>query len=318
MTAWPRLRDWVEKDRPFLVWLQRFVGECRTWEVSQENPEDLLTGTSLEDAAKWLKTRQEDLAPREIKFILDSQKADESVRREAAEELTTVAVARRRTSDYIQDERKRHEEEKQKLVEEERKRFTQEKSAALAAAQESYQRVLTILVAAILFLAIGVGVFFWVHNTNKLQVPQQTSTMSGELTSGSGSSSAARAGGAEVRQQTKPETFPWGVRISADKKLTPEHAGEPSASYEVELALDSDLTNIAIYQRPNWYGTVILFEDEQGANLAVKAMATILNGRWKNSTVIKLDKWCPNAQPVSSLNVNKRSVPVFMCPEQTR
>jgi hypothetical protein len=318
VTMWPRLRDWVENDRPFLVWLQRFVGECRTWEINQVKPEDLLTGTSLGDAAKWLRARPEDLASREIKFIMESQKADESVRREAAEGFTTVAVARRRTSDYIQDERRRHEEEKQRL-EEERRRFEEEKSVALSAAQQSYrQRVLTILVAAILLLGIGLGVFLWLHNKNREKVPQQASAPSGEVTNGNGSSSATGAADTQLRQQLKREIFPWGIQISADKKLTPEHAGDPSASYEVELALDNDLTNIAIYQRPNWYGTVILFEDEQGANLAVKAMGTILNGRWKNSRMIKMDEWCPNAQPVSPLDVNQRSIPVFKCPEQMR
>jgi hypothetical protein len=138
------------------------------------------------------------------------------------------------------------------------------------------------------------------------------------VTNGNGSSSATGAADTQLRQQLKREIFPWGIQISADKKLTPEHAGDPSASYEVELALDNDLTNIAIYQRPNWYGTVILFEDEQGANLAVKAMGTILNGRWKNSRMIKMDEWCPNAQPVSPLDVNQRSIPVFKCPEQMR
>jgi len=229
VTTWPRLRDWVENDRPFLVWLQRFVGECRTWEVSHENPEDLLTGTSLEDAAKWLRARPEDLAEEEIKFILDSQKADESVRREAAEEFTSVAVARRRTADYIQDERKRHEEEKQRL-EDERRRL-EEKSRALAAAQSYQQRVLTILGIAIALLGIGLGLFLWLHNKNKEEVPQQTSASLGELTKGSGGSSATGAVDTGLRQQLASTLVSLGI-VS-----TPE-AGMQMKPVEGVMAID--------------------------------------------------------------------------------
>jgi cellulose biosynthesis protein BcsQ len=228
VTAWPRLRNWVENDRPFLVWLQRFVGECRTWEVSHENPEDLLTGTSLEEAAKWLRARPEDLAQREIKFILDSQQADESVRREAAEEFTTVAVARRRTSDYIRDERKRHEEEKQRLE----GRLEEEKSLALAAVQKSYrQRILTIFGTVILILGIGVGLFFWLQNKNKEHVQQQTSATSGELTKGSGVSSATGAVDTELRQQLA------STLVSLEIVSTPE-AGMQMKPVEGVRAID--------------------------------------------------------------------------------
>lgn len=212
VTAWPRLRDWVENDRPFLIWLQRFVGECRTWEVSHQNPEDLLTGTSLEDATKWLRARTEDLAQREINFILDSQTADESVRRQAAEESTPVAVARRRTSDYIQDERKRHEEEMHKL-EEERRRLEEEKSHALAAAQKSYERrVLRILGTAILLpLVFGLGLFLWRHNKGTEQVQQQTAASSGESTKGKGGSSETGAVDTELRQQLASMLVSLGI-----------------------------------------------------------------------------------------------------------
>jgi hypothetical protein len=154
VSAWPRYREWIDRDREFLVWRQRFVRERLTWESSDLRPDDLLTGTSLNEATKWLGAYSEDLTEREIAFIEASKKADADVRRAATEEATSPALARRLQSvDW-----------------DERKRFEQERSRELEAARKTYfRRFVGLGVAAFLVLCIAAGLFFWLHRKQVLQ-----------------------------------------------------------------------------------------------------------------------------------------------------
>ncbi|MFD8982396.1 protein kinase [Streptomyces sp. NPDC059564] len=54
--AWPRLRDWVEAERPGLAVHQRLSGASRVWDEHGRKNGDLLQGTSLEHARDWAAT----------------------------------------------------------------------------------------------------------------------------------------------------------------------------------------------------------------------------------------------------------------------
>jgi hypothetical protein len=106
VSAWPRLTAWIDREREFLVWRQQFDQLFRTWEASNGDPDDLLTGTSLSEASKWVVARVSELTKQELSFIETSRKADEQVRQEAAETLASPAVQRRvRNADWEEKQR---------------------------------------------------------------------------------------------------------------------------------------------------------------------------------------------------------------------
>ncbi|MFF5808662.1 protein kinase [Streptomyces sp. NPDC012746] len=54
--AWPRLRDWVQAERPGLAVHQRLSGASRVWDEHGRKSSDLLQGTALEHARDWAAT----------------------------------------------------------------------------------------------------------------------------------------------------------------------------------------------------------------------------------------------------------------------
>jgi tetratricopeptide (TPR) repeat protein len=101
----------------------------------------------------------------------------------------------------------------------------------------------------------------------------------------------------EVRQVSRLlGIYPFGIMLSADQDLYPTGRGGPSAIYEVEQALQGGLPNVALYQRPKWYGTVAQYEDQASASAARTQILAAQNGRWKGAAVISIEDWCPNVQ----------------------
>ncbi len=86
LTAWPRLRDWVDEDRAGLVQRRRFGDAVRVWAESGKQPDDLYRGVRLAALGSWLGT-VDDLGPDEREFL------DRSNEAEHAEQL----AARQRT-----------------------------------------------------------------------------------------------------------------------------------------------------------------------------------------------------------------------------
>jgi tetratricopeptide (TPR) repeat protein len=107
---------------------------------------------------------------------------------------------------------------------------------------------------------------------------------------------------------------PWGVLISLDTQLVARKAGEASATVEVGKALDTGLPNIALYQRANWYGTVVQFQDEANARFAFPTIEKILESR-NGLSAVQIDTWCPKAELSDLIEVNKHNVPLFKCAE---
>jgi GAF domain-containing protein len=56
--CWPRLRDWVEKDRPFRLWLQKTEAAALEWR-EERDPRGLLRRRKLRDAEGWQARRPE-------------------------------------------------------------------------------------------------------------------------------------------------------------------------------------------------------------------------------------------------------------------
>lgn len=72
---WGQMREWLNKDRTFLMWHQRLELQAQEWVATNpERParrekERLLPSSEIENAIVWLKTRPSDLSQSEQEFI---------------------------------------------------------------------------------------------------------------------------------------------------------------------------------------------------------------------------------------------------------
>ncbi|GAA1002087.1 hypothetical protein GCM10009555_107770 [Acrocarpospora macrocephala] len=94
LTAWPRLRAWLDTDRAGLVVGRRLAEDSATWRRENRDPAALYRGTRLATAREWVDTAPSaaDLSPPAREFL------DASERRERAEQ----DAARRRTRRLLQ------------------------------------------------------------------------------------------------------------------------------------------------------------------------------------------------------------------------
>jgi tetratricopeptide (TPR) repeat protein len=82
---WGILKTWLEGDRDFLLWRQRLAFFIREWERTGKDDDNLLRGSSLQEAKRWLQERAEDLSASEIEFISAGTTAVHLVRRIVAQ-----------------------------------------------------------------------------------------------------------------------------------------------------------------------------------------------------------------------------------------
>lgn len=66
---WPKLVDWIDKDRTFQAWLRRIHGNVALWLKEPGDDGPLLRGGMLAQAADWLAKRRDDLSPEERDFV---------------------------------------------------------------------------------------------------------------------------------------------------------------------------------------------------------------------------------------------------------
>lgn len=71
---WDRLRGWMDKDRDFLLWRQKFKTNIEQWNNSKREKAALLSGKSLDDAKHWRNTRGEELSDTENLYIVESSR----------------------------------------------------------------------------------------------------------------------------------------------------------------------------------------------------------------------------------------------------
>ena len=85
ITAWPRLRSWLDTDRAGLVTHRRLADAAETWDASGRDPGTLYRGLRLATALEWSTdpAHADDLTPRERGF-LTAGFAQEEAEREAA------------------------------------------------------------------------------------------------------------------------------------------------------------------------------------------------------------------------------------------
>lgn len=96
LTAWPRLRDWVDADRAGLRVHRQLTDAARVWEQSGRDPHTLLRGARLGAAAEWAADHDRALNRAERDFLTASRAAaaaDEAAARRRGRRLRTLLAA---------------------------------------------------------------------------------------------------------------------------------------------------------------------------------------------------------------------------------
>jgi hypothetical protein len=71
LRTWNQLHVWLDAEKPFRRWRQRLREDMKPW-LETRDSRDLMTGSPLAIAARWLKDRSADLDPDELGFINSS------------------------------------------------------------------------------------------------------------------------------------------------------------------------------------------------------------------------------------------------------
>lgn len=83
------------------------------------------------------------------------------------------------------------------------------------------------------------------------------------------------------------QSGPWGIVMSADKKV------DPDAKDEVEKAKNAGFENARIYYRQEWYRTVVEFSTFVEAQAALPQLRAIPNHG--SAYLVNMAKWCPRS-----------------------
>lgn len=75
ISGWPRLRGWVDEDRPGLLTQHRLIDAARRWEKLQRAPTALYHGPRLAAARDWATDHIDELGPLEGEFLAASRVA---------------------------------------------------------------------------------------------------------------------------------------------------------------------------------------------------------------------------------------------------
>jgi WD40 repeat protein/DNA-binding SARP family transcriptional activator len=93
---WPRLRDWLEKDREKIVALGHLREAAASWDALDRDPGALYRGARLEAALQLTEARGSTLPPPEQAFLEASRAERDRERRREAEHVERTARANRR------------------------------------------------------------------------------------------------------------------------------------------------------------------------------------------------------------------------------
>jgi formylglycine-generating enzyme required for sulfatase activity len=66
---WPKLKDWIDRDRDFQSWLRQIKSNMELWAADPTDEGPLLRGRTLAKAADWLAKRRDDLSQKERAYI---------------------------------------------------------------------------------------------------------------------------------------------------------------------------------------------------------------------------------------------------------
>ena len=99
---WPRLVDWIERDRAFLSWLRQIKFNVELWSTNPSDDGPLLRGGMLAQARDWIAQHRDDLSPAERGYIEASlalqrrgEEEEEAARRAEIERLQELVGARK-------------------------------------------------------------------------------------------------------------------------------------------------------------------------------------------------------------------------------
>lgn len=102
---WPKLADWINRDRAFLYWLRQIKSTMDLWLADPTDEGLLLRGGMLAQATDWLARRGDDLGPAERAYIEASialrRRAEEEKEAARQAELTREKIARRVLTRWI-------------------------------------------------------------------------------------------------------------------------------------------------------------------------------------------------------------------------
>lgn len=96
LTAWPRLRDWIDEDRAGLIQHRRFTDAVRIWVDSGQQEDDLYRGVRLGTVNAWLEQGRTQLQPAEQEFLERSNAAEHAgaiAARKRTRRLRTMVAA---------------------------------------------------------------------------------------------------------------------------------------------------------------------------------------------------------------------------------
>ena len=71
--AWPRLVEWLQINKSFLLWQQRLSGAIKQYEEHKRNHDFFLRGFALTEALEWLKKKPDYFSLNERQFVIVSR-----------------------------------------------------------------------------------------------------------------------------------------------------------------------------------------------------------------------------------------------------
>jgi WD40 repeat protein len=90
---WPRLVDWINRDRAFQSWLRQIKSNVEQWSADPSDEGTLLRGGMLAQATDWFARRRDDLSPAEHGYIDASIAAAEAQQRQARRVVMWTRIA---------------------------------------------------------------------------------------------------------------------------------------------------------------------------------------------------------------------------------
>lgn len=92
LTAWPRLRTWIDEDRERLRAHRHLTEAAHTWETLDRDPDSLYRGVRLAGAEEHFGARPDELTPLEAEFLARSTGARHRARRQRRTRLALLSA----------------------------------------------------------------------------------------------------------------------------------------------------------------------------------------------------------------------------------
>lgn len=101
---WPRLRQWVDGDREFLLWRQQLRSYIADWERTGRDVGALLSGKPLDEALTWSEGRPADLTEHEREYVEACRALERQRQSEREEEQRRVQALAAERQNWLERE----------------------------------------------------------------------------------------------------------------------------------------------------------------------------------------------------------------------